>query len=453
MASGLAELAREASAGSLRWLLSGPGARHEVDRVIATLDDGGEIAVLCDSAPKRLDGAGVLDAVIGELSAHRRLRRVTAAEGPHGVVLDEETVDQAVADSAGVSVILAVGSGTVADLAKVVGARSGAPVVVVQTAASVNGYADSLSVLVVNGAKRTSPSTWPTALLIDHDILAQAPDRLTRAGVGDAVAVHVAAADWYLACALGMDAGYDEEIVLPVLTAAEGLIVGASGGSDALAAVVDTLSVGGLVIGKAGTTAPLSGCEHLVSHVLDMAAMAAGRDHDLHGAQVGVASVLSAALWDIAMTEVDVAALDFTALDFPDSTEQRVRETWERVDPSGRVGSECWAAVSRKAAAWREAIDARSGFGRQREAHARRLRELAGPPGPLARTLAAWSAPVRFSQLAPSVDRDLARWALAALPFMRDRLTLADVLLMAGLWEPEFFDRVFARAEEAGGGL
>ena len=53
-------------------------------------------------------------------------------------------------------------------------------VVVVQTAASVNGYADSLSVLVRNGAKRTAPSTWPQALVVDHDVLRGAPDRSPR---------------------------------------------------------------------------------------------------------------------------------------------------------------------------------------------------------------------------------------------------------------------------------
>ena len=189
------------------------------------------------------------------------------------------------------------------DLAKQVAAELDVPVVVVQTAASVNGYADSLSVLVRNGAKRTVPSTWPSALIIDHDVLRGAPDRLTRAGVGDATAAWTAPADWYLACALGLDRAFDGGVLQPVLDAAEGLLTADPDTPEALTALVDTLTLGGLAIGATGTTAGLSGCEHLVSHLLDMAAMADGTAHDLHGAQVGVASVVAAALWEVALDE------------------------------------------------------------------------------------------------------------------------------------------------------
>ena len=53
--------------------------------------------------------------------------------------------------------ILSVGSGTIADIGKVVSARLGLPHVVVQTAASVNGFSDDQSVLLVDGVKRTTP--------------------------------------------------------------------------------------------------------------------------------------------------------------------------------------------------------------------------------------------------------------------------------------------------------
>ena len=149
----------------------------------------------------------------------------TAAAGPHGAVLDEATVAAAVDAARGASLLLSVGSGTVTDLAKQVAAELDVPVVVVQTAASVNGYADSLSVLVRNGAKRTVP---------EH--LAERADRrprraarrartaLTRAGVGDATAAWTAPADWYLACALGLDRAFDGGALQPVLDAAEGLL-------------------------------------------------------------------------------------------------------------------------------------------------------------------------------------------------------------------------------------
>ncbi len=51
------------------------------------------------------------------------------------------------------------------------------------------------------------------------------------------------------------------------------------------------------------------------------------------------------------------------------------------------------------------------------------------------------------------MDPQRARWALTCLPFMRDRFTLADLLLLAGRWTDELVERVLERAARAGGGL
>ena len=50
-----------------------------------------------------------------------------------------------------------------------------------------------------------------------------------------------------------------------------------------------------------GTSSPASGGEHLISHFLDMLAIRDNRSHDLHGRQVGVASILMAALYERVM--------------------------------------------------------------------------------------------------------------------------------------------------------
>ncbi len=71
-----------------------------------------------------------------------------------------------------------------------------------QTATSVNGYADPFSVLLRDGVKRTTPTRWPDALIIDTDVLCGAPARLNLAGAGDMAAMFTATADWYLAAVL-----------------------------------------------------------------------------------------------------------------------------------------------------------------------------------------------------------------------------------------------------------
>lgn len=450
--------AGRAAAFAARWELplraveSGAGALAALRPVLDRFAPIGELALVVDGVAKSYGGGKDVDAAVrASLPPGTPTRTVTAQAGDHGPVLDEPTVAAARDAARGATLLLAVGSGTVTDLAKQVGAELDVPVVVVQTAASVNGYADSLSVLVRNGAKRTVPSTWPSALIIDHEVLRAAPDRLTRAGVGDAVAAWCAPADWYLACALGLDRTFHGEVLEPVLDAAQGLLTADPESPEALTALSDTLTLGGLAIGATGTTAGLSGVEHLISHLLDMAAMADGSEHDLHGAQVGVASIVAAALWEVALHElpgVDPAALAPPA-DLPD----RVHGSWIGLDPTGRVGAECWASVEKKFTTWAQHRDGTARVLADWGAHEEALRRYARAAEVPARALDRWGAPLRFADLTPAVTPDRARWALRSPPFMRDRFTLADLLLLAGRWTDELVERVLDRAAHAGGGL
>ncbi|MFM2720179.1 iron-containing alcohol dehydrogenase [Microbacterium mcarthurae (nom. nud.)] len=446
------DLARTSSGGAMR-LIAEPGALRHLASLVDELAPVGDIVLVSDDTPKLVSGAPLDALVSAALPSGRPRRAVPVPAGPHGVTLDEATVDEVTAAVAGGAIIVTVGSGTVSDLGKVVSATLRVPLVSVQTAASVNGFADPLSVLVRSGAKRTVPSRWPDALVVDHDVVAGAPMDLTRAGVGDAVAIWSSPADWYLACALGMDPGaYDSRFVDPVRDLAPRLADTSLAADERLAALVDVLTVGGLVIGEAGSTAPLSGVEHLVSHVLDMAALAEGGEHDLHGAQVGVASVLSAALWDVALTEERVFDVGPDDLVVPLGLEERVRAVWHPVDSSGALGDECWRAVETKMRRWVAAAPMIEDFFHRRREHVSTLRALAADPALPVAALRAWGAPTTFAQLRPAVSADRARWALEALPFMRDRMSLADLLVLAGRWNDDLFDRVFARAERAGGG-
>jgi len=442
----LDSLAREVSGGALGRLASGPAALDELPVQCRRLAPSGERVLLTDAAAKFAGGRALLDWVndlVGDA------RRVTVAPTHAQVTLDEQTIEATLAEVGSPALIVSVGSGTITDLGKVLAARSGVPLVAVQTAASVNGFSDPLSVLVIGGAKRTKASSWPSALLIDERVIDEAPARLNRSGVGDAIAIWSAPADWYLACRLGLDGPFDDAVVRPVLDAVEHL---ADPDHDiARTALIDSLTLGGLVIGVADSTAPLSGSEHLVSHILDMAAMARGAEHDLHGAQVGVATVVCTALWEEVQQTCRIFDLPWSELRYPGDLERRVRHTWASIDRSGALGQECWTAVERKVVTW-NATD-RSGCDAARPDLVESLFGYVGDPTRSAATLRHWGAATRFSDLTPAVDRDDLSWTLLALPYMRDRLTLPDLLVMSGEWTPELIERTLQRAAAAGGGL
>ena len=207
----------------------------------------------------------------------------------------------------------------------------------VQTATSVNGYADSFSVLLHRGVKRTTPARWPDTLLIDAAILRAAPPELNLAGVGDLMAMFTATADWYLASAMTDDSGHDAAAAGPPYNAAVAGVVRAHGGrlltlaadlaagagpeagpggaatgqrlTADLAELARILTLSGITMGVAGSTAPASGMEHAVSHLLEMAANARGQPASFHGTQVGVASVVAAATWAHVRRRIGAGAL------------------------------------------------------------------------------------------------------------------------------------------------
>ena len=164
---------------------------------------------------------------------------------------------------------------------------------------------------------------------------------MNRAGFGELCSMFTAPADWYLASALGLDT-YDPGVVALFRDGAEGLLDGAdrmaANDPAMLAELAGRMTLTGMAMGVAGRTAPLSGTEHLLSHLLDMAAGVDGRSLAFHGAQVGVASVLAATIWSDTLDHLDPLALTRdAAFPAPDAVERRVRAAFEPLDPSGRM--------------------------------------------------------------------------------------------------------------------
>lgn len=403
--------------------------------------------------PKRRGGADLHETVARHLAG----RNVTdvVLDGERGRVhADERTIARAVEGCSGARSIVTVGSGTLADIGKAVSARlGGVHHVVVQTATSVNGFADDQSVLVIDGVKRTTPTRWPDVLIADAEVLAGAPVALNVAGVGDLIAMFTAPADWRLAHLLGMTDGYSPHVV--ALTRAHGdeLLSLAprvrAADPEALTAIAGILTLSGVSMGVAHTTAPASGMEHTVSHLIEMAMNSSGRDSAFHGAQVGVTTLVAAAVW----RRVAGRLSDGVTLRFPSREEMRDRvlDSFASLDRSGAMGEECWRQYSRKLERWstrRAALEATDWRTVERD-----VRPLLGAPVEIARALAEAGAPCRFSELDPPVAPELVRWALACCHLMRDRFTVADLAFFTGGWTADDVEEALDGAAAVGGGL
>jgi glycerol-1-phosphate dehydrogenase [NAD(P)+] len=281
---------------------------------------------------------------------------------------------------------------------------------------------------------------------------------MTLAGFGDLMATWTSPADWYLAALVGMDDSYHPAPLTMVFEQAREVTDAAAAvrrrEPQALEKLARCLALGGMAAGVVGKTAPLSGTEHLVSHLLDMHA---GKHHlpfNFHGAQVGVAAVPVAAAWEELFSRLDPEKIDVdSCFPEPEAMEPVVREAFEDLDPSGAIADECWSDYALKLERWKECRPRFEEFLANWTKHRAELGEMVLPPERIGRALNESGAPARFSELDPPVPEERAFWALRNCHLMRNRFTLSDLLFFLGWWDDRFVQRLFERARSAGGGF
>jgi glycerol-1-phosphate dehydrogenase [NAD(P)+] len=445
----------------IRELVIRSNALERLPGLLADLDAPRRVLLLQDDRPYSRAGADLKPLVRDLLAqAGRDVEVVPLPPGPDGLVhADLENVARGRAAIGGrPTAVVALGSGTVCDVAKHAcflaeqedGVRT--VLVLVPTAASVTAFTSSLAVLLVDGVKRTRPSRFPDAVVCDLETLADAPAAMTRAGLGDCVARFISYGDWYLAHQLGLVERYSEtplammgEDLDEVYLAHAPLVE--QGTPEGLAFLVRQVLLAGLAQSIVRISTPLSGTEHVVSHVLDMGAHAWGRPTALHGAQVGVATPLAARAYELLHERFDPGQPRPTP-PAPDAVEATIRTAFEPLDPTGRMAAECWRDYQKKLALW-TASGARFDAVRERwdDVVAPRLRQLVRPSATIREILRRTGHPLTFEALDPPIPRDQVRFALGNAHLIRERFVIGDLLWWLGLSGASLADDLLATGD------
>lgn len=353
------------------------------------------------------------------------------------------------------AVVLSVGSGVVTDTTKHAcylyeqETAAQIPYVVYQTANSVSAYSSNMAPVFVDGVKRTLTSRYPDALICDLETLRDAPREMTVAGVGDMLAVFTSFPDWYLANRLGLDRSYGKlpETLLgqmdEIITYyAEDFRTGSLQGMAVLAKVI---TLGGLAMSLTHRTTPLSGYEHVISHILDLIQELHGAPLAQHGSQVALATALALEAYRALLQEFDPEDVDLDRC-FPpmEMMQNYVLDVFSTIDPSGKAGAECWSDYRAKLENWQRQRDNFEAFlGDWREIRSD-LQTLVRPPEHVMEILHKIEAPASFEQLEPAVGPREAKFAFLNAPLMRNRFTLGDLLFFLQ-WDRE---ALFQRAWE-----
>ncbi len=277
-----------------RRLETRPGVARDLVPLLADLGLSGRPLVVFDANTRAAAG----DALLAGLDPLAPATHVFRRDDLHA---DEAALGSLLAAlAARPAFLVSCGSGTVTDIVRYVALQAGLPFVSYATAASVDGFASSVTPLIVDGFKRTYPGKAPLAILADPGVLAAAPRRMTAAGFGDVLGKVTALLDWRLARDLDgeahcptIDALVDKAVV--ECLALSGAL--ARSEPSAVGTLLDVLALTGIAMQLMGTSRPASGAEHQVSHLLEMGDIRRHRPGSLHGDKVGLGTLAGMGLY------------------------------------------------------------------------------------------------------------------------------------------------------------
>lgn len=187
---------------------------------------------------------------------------------------------------------VAIGGGTINDLVKMGSHLAHRRYICIATACSVDGYAADGAALLTEGAKITQACPAPTIIIGDSTIMNKAPSILLASGYADLMAKMPAGADWIVADHLGEDPINPVSWDLVQTHLREWLADPKD--SDA---IFTGLNLCGIAMQYQKASRPVSGAEHLLSHVWEMEHHLHQGKSVLHGIKVGVGVLVTTSIY------------------------------------------------------------------------------------------------------------------------------------------------------------
>lgn len=388
--------------------------------LIGDLDLGHRLAVVSDPDTHEALGARVERA----LGAAFQVDRVVLPRHPHP---DEDTVVRLEAAlPAGTDALVAIGSGTINDLCKLVAFRRDRPYVVFGTAPSMNGYTSVSASIMMGAFKRSVRTRAPAGAFFDLDVACRAPVRLIRSGLGECLCRATAQTDWLMAHLL-LGTPY-REAPFALLAAEEDELLShpdalIAGDRAIMTRMVRTLVLSGFGMTIAGGSHPASQGEHLISHYVEMMwpEMAAG---SFHGEQMAITTQFMAGL------QQRILALDRLppVRPTPVARDELIARYGED------RGARCFDELERKSLSPVRAAELDDRLASDWDRVRGRLAGVARRPEALAGILARAGAPIAPGDLGWPPDRF--RAACGHAREIRDRFTFLDLAAALGLPAP-----------------
>lgn len=186
--------------------------------------------------------------------------------------------------------VIGIGGGKVIDAAKYSGFLRKLPFISVPTSASSDGFSSSSASLIIDNRRHSVPARIAYGIIVDTAVIKSAPERFLYSGIGDMLSKITALYDWQLEEDEGITEVNDFAMMVAKKAVTSFIHTSFSDIKDDgfLKELLDSLAMSGIANEIAGSSAPTSGSEHLISHALDKLT----ESPNLHGIQVGIATYL-----------------------------------------------------------------------------------------------------------------------------------------------------------------
>ncbi|MCP9956485.1 MULTISPECIES: iron-containing alcohol dehydrogenase family protein [Streptomyces] len=167
--------------------------------------------------------------------------------------------------------VVGVGGGKIIDVTKYAAARVGLPMVAVATNLSHDGICSPIATLDNDNGRGSYGVPSPIAMVVDLDVIRDAPARYVRSGIGEAISNLSALADWQLSHRVTGES-VDGLAAAMARTAGESVLrhPGGVGDDEFLVVLAEALVLTGVAMSVSGDSRPASGACHEISHAFDL---------------------------------------------------------------------------------------------------------------------------------------------------------------------------------------